>query len=105
MTEISKEEFKRAYRKEKDLRVAKRMAAVNMAHYNQESAQHVADSPMQCPNWVLMWVRRFEEGGIDALRNLPRSGRSPKIDGATMDNILSEAGRAKTTPAELRQKI
>ena len=44
MAEISREEFKRAYRKEKDLRVAKRMAAVNMAHYNRESAQHVADS-------------------------------------------------------------
>jgi len=105
MAEIPREEFKRAYRKEKDPRVVKRMAAVNMAHYNRESAQHVADSLMQCPNWVLMWVRRFEEGGIDALRDLPRSGRPPRIDGAAMDNILSEAGRAKTTPAELRQKI
>ena len=105
MAEISREEFRRAYRKEKDLRVAKRMAAVNMAYYNQESAQHVADSLMQCPNRVLTWVRRFEEGGIDALRDLPRSGRPPRIDRATMDNILSEAGQAKTTPAELRQKI
>ena len=105
MAEMSKEEFKLAYRKEKDPRVVKRMAAVNMAHYNRESAQHVADSLMQCPNWVLMWVQRFEEGGIDALRDLPRSGRPPRIDGATMDNILSEAGRKKTTPAELRQKI
>ncbi len=66
MTEMSREEVKRAYRKEKDLRVAKRMAAVNMAYYNQESAQHVADSFMQGSNWVLMWAQRFGEGGIDA---------------------------------------
>ena len=105
MTEISREEFKRAYRKEKDLRVAKRMAAVNMAYYNQESTQYVADSLMQCPNWVLTWVRRFEEGGIDALRDLPRSGRLPRIGRATMDNILSEAKQTRITPAELRQKI
>ncbi|MCE2498909.1 MAG: helix-turn-helix domain-containing protein [Nitrosopumilaceae archaeon] len=97
MVEISREEFKRAYRKEKDSRVIKRIAAVNMVYYNQESAQHVADSLMQCPNWVLTWGRRFEEGGIDALQDLPRSGRPPKIDGATMDNILSEAGQAKIT--------
>ena len=62
----------------------------------------MADSLMQCPNRVLMWVQRFEEGGIDALRDLLGSGRPPKVDGATMDNMLSEAGRAKTTPAELR---
>ena len=105
MVETSKEEFKQAYRREKDPRVVKRMAAVNMAYYNQESTQHVADSLMQCPNRVLTWVRRFEEGGIDALRDLPRSGRPPRIDRATMDNILSEAGQSKTTPAELRQKI
>jgi len=65
----------------------------------------VVDSLMQCPNGILMWTRRFEEGGIDALRDIPRSGGPPKIDGATMDNILSEAGRTKTTPAKLRQKI
>ena len=46
MAEMSGEEFKRTYRKETDLRVVKRMAAVNMAHYNQESVQHVADSLM-----------------------------------------------------------
>ena len=34
MAEMSREAFKRAYRKEKDPRVVKRMAAVNMAHYN-----------------------------------------------------------------------
>ncbi|MDE0267240.1 MAG: hypothetical protein OXK17_09580 [Thaumarchaeota archaeon] len=53
MAEISREKFKQIYRKEKDLRVAKRMAATNMAHYNRESAQHAADSSMQCPNWIL----------------------------------------------------
>ncbi len=105
MVETSKEEFKQAYRKEKDPRAVKRMAAVNMAYYNQESTQHVADSLMQCPNRALTWVRRFEEGGIDALRDLPRSGRPPRIDRATMDNMLSEAGQSKTTPAKLRQKI
>lgn len=73
MVEMSGEEFKRAYREERDPRVIKKMAAVNMAHYNRESAQHVADSLMQCPNRILMWVRRFEKDGIDTLRTFPEA--------------------------------
>ena len=40
MVETSKEEFKQAYRREKDPRVVKRMAAVNMTYYNREHAAH-----------------------------------------------------------------
>ena len=50
MVETSKEEFRQAYRNEKNPKVVKRMAAANMTYYNRESAQHVADSLMQCPN-------------------------------------------------------
>ena len=69
MAKLSEEKFKEAYRQEKEPRVIRRMLAVNMAFYRKESAQHVADLLMQCPNWVLKWVGRFEEGGIDALRD------------------------------------
>lgn len=65
--EAPKEEFKQAYQKEKDPRVAKRMAVANTAYYIWESAQHVAGSLMQCPNRILTWVRRFGAGGVDDL--------------------------------------
>ena len=105
MVEISKEEFRQAYRKEKDPRVVRRMAAVNMAYYNRESTQHVADSLMQCPNWVLKWVGRFEEGGMDALRDLPRAGRPPRVRPGTVEKIMDGARREKTTPKQVRQEI
>ena len=37
MAEMSKEEFKRTHRKEKDPRAVERMAAVNMAHYSRRA--------------------------------------------------------------------
>ena len=61
LAEASKEEFKQAYRREKDPKAVKRIAAVNMAYYNREGTHHAAGSLMQCPNRVLTWVRRFEE--------------------------------------------
>ena len=105
MVKLSEEKFKEAYRQEKDPKVIKRLLAVNMTLYKKESTQHVADSLMQCPNWVLKWVERFEEGGIGALRDLPRGGRPPSVRPKTMDKIMAEACRAKTTPEQVRQKI
>ncbi|MDE0091600.1 MAG: IS630 family transposase [Thaumarchaeota archaeon] len=105
MAKLSEEKFKEAYRQEKDLRVARRMLAVNMALYKKESTQHVADSLMQCPNWVLKWVGRFEEGGMAALRDLPGAGRPSRIKPKTMEKIMDDACRGKTTPKQVRQKI
>lgn len=59
MVEAFKEEFKQAYRKEKDPRMVKRIAVASTAYYTLESAQYVAGSLMQCPNRILVWVRRF----------------------------------------------
>ena len=105
MVKLSEEKFKEAYRQEKDLKVAKRLLAVNMILYRKETAQRAADILMQCPTWVLKWVRRFEEGGIDALRDRPRAGRPPSVKPRIMEEIMSVACQTKTTPEIVRQEI
>ena len=70
MSDVKYKELKEAYKKEKDFRIRPRMIAVNMVCRQGKSIQDVADSLMQCPAWVSKWVERFEEGGIDALRDL-----------------------------------
>ncbi len=44
-------------------------------------------------------------GGLEGLRDLPRSGRPPKISQEVMDGVLGKVDRFKTTPAELQQVI
>ncbi len=105
MAKLSEEKFKEAYRQEKEPRVIRRMLAVNMAFYKKKGTQEVADSLMQCPNWVLKWVGRFEEGGIAALRDLPRAGRPASVRPKALEKIMDGACREKTTPAQVRQKI
>ncbi len=71
------EGFRKAYKKERDPKVVKRMAAVNMVCMNSQSIQHTADSLMQCPNWVSFW-------------DLPKSGRPPKVKLKKIEKMLSK---------------
>ena len=70
MSDIKYRDLKEAYKKEKDFRVRPRIIAVNIVCRQGKSIEDTADSLMQSPAWVSKWVKRFEEGGIDALRDL-----------------------------------
>ncbi len=108
MPTVKSEDLKKAYKREKNPRVKIRMAAVNMVCMNNESIQHVADSLMQCPNWVSFWVERFKEekGGIDALRDLPKTGRPPKVRLDKIARVVSDANSSGIiTPKRLKSDI
>ena len=104
MLKVKPEDLRKACKKEKDPKVVKRMVAVNMACNCNKSYQETADSLMQCPNWVSFWVQRFREGGIDALRDLPRSGRPTKVGTNKISKMVSKAGSI-ITPKRLRGDI
>lgn len=104
MSAVKPEDLRKAYKKERDPRVKIRMAAVNMVCMNGQDVRHVADSLMQCPGWVSFWVERFREGGIDALRDLPRSGRPPKVVLEKIEGMLSDACGI-ITPMQLREDV
>lgn len=107
MIKTTSEDLRKACKKEKNPKVVKRMTAVNMVCMHGDSIRHTADSLMQCQNWVSFWVKRFEEtdGDIDALRDLPKSGRKPKITRKKMDTIMKKVVQAKVMPVTLQQHI
>ena len=94
------EDPRKAYKKERDPGVRARMPAASMACMNNESTHHAAGSPMQCPSRVSFWVERFAEGGLDALRDLPKRDRPPKVGPDMMEGIWSGASARSylTTP-------
>ena len=105
MVKVTREKLEEAYRKEKDHRVGARMLAVHMVHFRKMSIDDAAANLLRCPRWVRNWLERFETGGLEGLRDLPRSGRPPKISPEAMDGVLGKVDRFKTTPAELQQVI
>lgn len=52
----------------------RRARVILLSHGGMMNKDIAAEVPMSA-YWVGQWVRRFNEGGVDALRDLPRSGR------------------------------
>jgi len=50
-------------------------------------------------------LARYEEGGVDALLDLPRSGRPRLVGRDDMGRILDDVSRPHTRPAEVREEI
>ena len=78
MDKTKREELEKAYRKEKDSGVVPRMPAVHMVRVREISIGETAANLMRSERWVHKWLKRFDTGGLDSLRDLPRTGRPPK---------------------------
>ncbi len=85
MDETEREELKEAYRKEKDPRVVARMLAVHMVYVRKAGIDETAAHLMRSARWVRNWLHRYDEGGLDGLRDLPRSGRPRRIPRETIE--------------------
>ena len=75
MDETKREELKKACREEKDPMVAARMFAVHMVYVRKAGIDGTAAHLMRSARWVRNWLHRYDEGGLEGLRDLPRSGR------------------------------
>ena len=105
MDETEREELKEAYRKEKDPRVVARMLAVHMVYVRKAGIDETAAHLMRSARWVRNWLHRYDEGGLDGLRDLPRSGRPRRIPRETIEQIVNKTVQLKCTPAGLQKRI
>ncbi len=51
-------------------------------------AAQIAAAQRVAPKTVYRWMHRYEEMGLDGLRDLPRSGRPSVIDDKTVRRVL-----------------
>ena len=105
MDKTKREELEKAYRKEKDSRAVPRMLAVHMVRVREMSIGETAANLMRSERRVRKWLERFDTGGLDGLRDLPRTGRSPKIPRYIMTRIIERSVQPKCTPRELQKAI
>ncbi len=81
------------------------MLAVYMVHVCKKSIDETAGDLMRSPKWVRNWLNCFDSGGLNGLRDLPRSGRPSKIPREIMERIIDKAVRPGCTPQELQALI
>ena len=98
MTTTKPEDLRKAYKKEKDPHVVKRMAAVNMVCVHGDSIQDTADSLMQCPNRVSCRARRFEEGAALAPFGTSLEAAGPPKAGAKKTAKAGAGAGSTITP-------
>ena len=79
MDDTKREELEKTCKKEKDHKVRARMVAVRMVRVLNMSVDETASILVRCPTWVCDRLRRYDEGGLEGLRDLPRCGRPRRI--------------------------
>ena len=105
MDKIKREELEKAYKKEKNPRVAARMLAVHMVYVHEKSVSAMAADLMRTDKWVYDWLKCFDAGGLDGLRDLPKSGRPASVPRTTLDRIIDKASQGRRTPRELQELV
>ena len=77
MDDTKLEELEKACKKIHKVRT--RMVAVCMVRVLNMSVEETANLQARCPTWVRDWLRRYDEGGLEGLRDLPKCGRPRRI--------------------------
>ena len=75
------------------------MLAVHMVYVRKAGIDEIAAHLMRSARWVRNWLHRYDEGGLEGLRDLPRSGRSRRISRETIEQIINKTVQPKCTPA------
>ena len=99
MSATNKEDLKEAYRSEKDSRIRARMLAVHMIRTRKKSIDETAADLMQSERWIHNWLKRYDEGGLDTLRVLPR------VFWAILEIVASWSENCKTAQQSLSESI
>ena len=69
MDDIKREELEKA--RKKNHKVRTRMVMVHMIRVHNMPVGETADIQRRCPNRVRNWLRRYDEGGLEGLRDRP----------------------------------
>ena len=105
MDDIKREEPEKVCKKEKGHKVRARMVAVHMVRVFNMSVEETASLQVCCPTWVRDWLRRYDEGGLEGLRDLPRCGQPRRIPLDAIHRIIAKVSSRRITPRELQQNI
>ena len=87
MDDTKREELEKACKKERDQKVRTRMVAVRMVRVLNISVEKTANLQVPCPTWVRGRLRRYNDGGLKGLRDLPRCRRPRRIPRNIMRGI------------------
>jgi putative transposase len=87
-----------AYKQEeKDVDVKERILLVRrMVEEDEKHIEDVAKELHRCRAWAYKWYKRYNEDGLDGLKDQPRTGRPPDVPKEIMVKIRQELAESNT---------
>ena len=105
MDSREREDLHAALDREKVVRVHVRLMLVHLVLDEGMTRKMAARILRKRGRWVSKWLARYAEGGLAALRDLPRSGRPPAVPRRRLAWIMERISRAPMTPEMARSAI
>lgn len=107
VTESEKDTLMNLYKKEKNADIAKRLQLIILIRVDGKSASTAAKTLHMSRSWGPKWYKRYMRGGADALKSMPKSGRTPKVPRQFMKRIgrLSRKAQRCWTAEEMQDFI
>ena len=88
---ISAVVLKTAYRNEKDADIRERILLITRVRMDKNEASTVAEKEFHRSRWwAYKWLKRFDNAGLEGLKNKHRSGRPPEVSEETSAMIKRE---------------
>jgi transposase len=97
---VTKTNLVRLYKKEKNPKVKERLLLVIRVRADKQVPFCVVKEINRSNPWASYWLKRYDEEGIEGLKDRPKSGRHPKISRQTeyrIRTILKESNQGWTT--------
>lgn len=88
LTEEQAEELEELYHSSKDVRIRCRAQMVFLSSEQGMKCHEIAAIVREDEDTILRWLKRYQEQGVEGLKDLPRSGAPPKITQAFVDELI-----------------
>jgi transposase len=80
-----------AYRNEKDVNIRERILLIRRVRMDNKEAASVSEKEFHRSRWwAYKWLKRFDNAGLEGLKNKHRSGRPPEVSKETSTRIRRE---------------
>jgi transposase len=86
----------KAYNDERDADVKERIHLVRRILTDKQHIEIVAQELHKSRAWVYKWFKRYNDEGLDGLKDKPRSGRPPLVNKGLMIKIRKELEDSNT---------
>lgn len=86
----------KAYRKERNAFVKERLLLIIRVSTDKQHIELVASELHKSRAWAYKWYKRYNEEGLEGLRDKPRSGRPSFMDEENITKIRTELSASNT---------